>query len=46
MPHAKQNHKAEAVAALEKAAAISGPYQGPANDMLAKVSAAGPPKRK
>jgi len=44
--HAKQNHKAEAVAALEKAAAISGPYQGPANDMLAKVSAAGPPKRK
>lgn len=44
--YAKQNHKAEAVAALEKAAAISGPYQGPAKDMLAKVSAAGPAKKK
>jgi len=44
--YAKQNHKADAVAALEKAAAISGPYQGPAKDMLAKVSAAGPPTKK
>lgn len=43
---AKQNHKADAVAALEKAAAISGPYQGPAKDMLAKVNAAGPAKKK
>ena len=40
--YAKQNHKADAVAALQKAAAINGPYQGPAKDMLAKVSAAGP----
>ncbi len=38
---AKQNHKADAVAALQKAAAISGPYQGPAREMLAKVQAAG-----
>jgi hypothetical protein len=44
--YAKQNHKADAVSALQKAAAISGPYQGPANDMLAKVSAAGPTKKK
>jgi hypothetical protein len=43
---AKQNHKADAVSALEKAAAISGPYQGPAKDMLAKVDAAGPAKKK
>ena len=44
--YAKQNHKADAMAALQKAAAISGPYQGPAKDMLAKVSAAGPPTKK
>lgn len=44
--YAKQNRKAEAVAALEKAAAINGPYQGPARDMLAKVNAAGPAKKK
>jgi|HubBroStandDraft_4_1064222.scaffolds.fasta_scaffold00124_6 tetratricopeptide (TPR) repeat protein len=44
--YAKQNHKADAVASLQKAAAISGPYQGPAKDMLAKVSAAGPPPKK
>ena len=44
--YAKQNHKADAVAALQKAASISGPYQGPAKDMLAKVSAAGPPTKK
>jgi len=44
--YAKQNHKADAVAALEKAAAISGPYQAPAKEMLAKVNAAGPAKKK
>ena len=44
--YAKQNHKADAIAALQKAAAISGPYQGPAKDMLAKVSAAGPATKK
>jgi tetratricopeptide (TPR) repeat protein len=44
--YAKQNHKADAVAALEKAAAISGPYQGPAKEMLAKVNAAGPARKK
>jgi tetratricopeptide (TPR) repeat protein len=38
---AKQNRKAECVAALEKAAAINGPYQAPAKEMLAKVQAAG-----
>lgn len=44
--YAKQNHKADAVASLQKAAAISGPYQGAAKDMLAKVSAAGPQTKK
>ena len=44
--YAKQNHKADAVAVLQKAAAINGPYQEPAKEMLAKVSAAGPAKRK
>jgi tetratricopeptide (TPR) repeat protein len=44
--YAKQNHKADAVATLEKAAGISGPYQSPAKDMLAKVNAAGPAKKK
>jgi tetratricopeptide (TPR) repeat protein len=38
---AKQNRKAESVAALEKAAAINGPYQAPAKEMLAKIQAAG-----
>ncbi len=38
--YAKQNKKADAIATLKKAAAIDGPYQGPANDMLAKISAA------
>ena len=38
---AKENRKAESVAALEKAAAIQGPYQAPAKEMLAKVQAAG-----
>jgi len=39
--YAKQNHRADAVAALQKAAAINGPYQSPAKEMLAKISAAG-----
>jgi tetratricopeptide (TPR) repeat protein len=39
--YAKRNDKADAVAALQKAAAIDGPYQGPAKEMLTKVSAAG-----
>lgn len=39
--YAKRNDKADAVAALQKAAAIDGPYQGPAKEMLAKVNAAG-----
>ena len=43
--YAKQNHRADAVAALQKAAAIDGPYQGPAKEMLAKISAAGAPKK-
>ena len=43
--YAKQNHKAEAVAALQKAAGITGPYQGPAKEMLAKISAAGAAKK-
>jgi tetratricopeptide (TPR) repeat protein len=38
---AKQNRKADSIAALEKAAAINGPYQAPAKEMLAKVQAAG-----
>lgn len=44
--YAKQNHKADAVASLQKAAAISGPYQAPAKEMLAKISAAGTVKKK
>lgn len=43
--YAKQNHKADAVATLQKAAAINGPYQGPAKEMLAKISAAGTAKK-
>jgi len=39
--YAKRNDKSDAVAALQKAAAIDGPYQAPAKDMLAKVSGAG-----
>ncbi|HEX8810985.1 MAG TPA: hypothetical protein VF742_03225 [Terracidiphilus sp.] len=39
--YAKRNDKADAVAALQKAAAIDGPYQALAKDMLAKVNAAG-----
>jgi tetratricopeptide (TPR) repeat protein len=38
---AKQNRKADSIAALEKAAAIDGPYRAPAKEMLAKVEAAG-----
>jgi len=44
--YAKQNHRADAVATLQKAAAIDGPYQGPAKEMLAKISAAGTAKKK
>jgi tetratricopeptide (TPR) repeat protein len=43
--YAKQNHKADAVASLQKAAAIDGPYQGPAKEMLAKINAAGTAKK-
>ena len=39
--YAKRNDKADAVAALQKAAAIDGPYQALAKDMLEKVNAAG-----
>jgi tetratricopeptide (TPR) repeat protein len=39
--YAKQNRRADSVAALQKAAAIDGPYQSPARQMLAKVSATG-----
>lgn len=38
---AKQNRKADAIAALQKAAAIQGPYQAPAKEMLAKIQSAG-----
>ncbi len=38
---AKQNRKADSIAALEKAIAIDGPYRVPAKEMLAKVEAAG-----
>ncbi len=40
---AKLNRRAESISALEKAAAIEGPYQGPAKEMLAKVQSAGKP---
>jgi tetratricopeptide (TPR) repeat protein len=43
--YAKQNHKADAVASLQKAAAIDGPYAAPAKDMLAKINAAGATKK-
>lgn len=43
--YAKQNHKADAIATLTKAAAIEGPYQGPAKEMLAKISATGAKKK-
>ena len=42
---AKQNRRADAVAALQKAAAIDGPYQSPAKDMLAKIATAGAAKK-
>jgi Tfp pilus assembly protein PilF len=44
--YAKQNHRPDAVATLQKAASIEGPYQGPAKEMLAKISTAGPAKKK
>jgi tetratricopeptide (TPR) repeat protein len=43
--YAKQNHKADAVATLQKAAGMNGPYQGPAKEMLTKISAAGAAKK-
>jgi tetratricopeptide (TPR) repeat protein len=43
--YAKQNHKADAVTTLQKAAGMNGPYQSPAKDMLAKISAAGTAKK-
>jgi tetratricopeptide (TPR) repeat protein len=43
--YAKQNHKADAIATLQKAAGIDGPYQTPAKEMLAKISAAGTAKK-
>ncbi|HUI82900.1 MAG TPA: hypothetical protein VL240_01685 [Candidatus Binatia bacterium] len=39
--YARQNRRADSMAALQKAAAIDGPYQAPAKQMLAKVSASG-----
>lgn len=39
--YAKQNRRADSIAALQKAAAMDGPYQTPAKEMLAKVSKAG-----
>lgn len=39
--YAKLNRRADSVAALQKAAAIDGPYQAPAKEMLGKVSKAG-----
>ena len=44
--YAKQNHKADAVASLQKAAAIDGPYAKPAKEMLAKINAAGATAKK
>jgi tetratricopeptide (TPR) repeat protein len=38
---AKVNRKAESIAALEKAAAIDGPYRAPAREMLSKIRHAG-----
>jgi tetratricopeptide (TPR) repeat protein len=43
--YAKQNRKAEALATLQKAAAIDGPYAGPSKDMMAKINAAGAKKK-
>ncbi len=42
--YAKGNHRADAVATLQKAIAIDGPYQAPAKEMLAKIGAAGKKK--
>jgi tetratricopeptide (TPR) repeat protein len=42
--YAKQNHRADALAALQRAAAIDGPYAGPAKEMMAKINAAGAKK--
>lgn len=42
--YAKQNHKSDAIAALQKASTIDGPYAGPAKEMMAKINAAGAKK--
>jgi Tfp pilus assembly protein PilF len=39
--YAKENRRADSIAALQKAAAIEGPYQAQAKQMLSKVSATG-----
>jgi hypothetical protein len=39
--YAKQNRRADSIASLQKAAAMNGPYQAPAKEMLAKVSKTG-----
>src|SRR5208337_784068 len=39
--YGKRNDRADAVAALQKAAAIDGPFQSQAKDMLSKINAAG-----
>jgi tetratricopeptide (TPR) repeat protein len=39
--YAKVNRRADSMAALQKAAAMDGPYQGPAKDLLGKVSRSG-----
>ena len=44
--YAKQNHRAEALASLQKAAAMEGPYEEPAKEMMAKINAASAPRKK
>src|SRR5271167_1798415 len=39
--YGKRNDRADAVAALQKAAAIDGPFQSQAKDMLSKINASG-----
>ncbi|HZP22058.1 MAG TPA: hypothetical protein VFB04_01350 [Terriglobales bacterium] len=39
--YAKVNRRADSIATLQKAAAMNGPYQAPAKDLLGKVSRAG-----
>jgi tetratricopeptide (TPR) repeat protein len=44
--YGKTNKVADARAVLEEAVKIPGPLQGPSRDLLAKVNALGPAKRK